>query len=408
MTNEPGPKTADLLAQWQSVMMNNYGTPQLALSHGKGTRVWDADGNEYLDLLGGIATSSLGHAHPAIAQAVAEQATQLIHTSNLYAHEPGLKLARTLVDLLGVQAKVFFCQDGATANEAAFKLARRHGWTSNPDGDRLEIVAATGSFHGRTMGALSITGSPGKRDKFVPLPGPVTFIPYGDAEAVRAAVTGRTAAVFLETVQGEGGVIPAPDGYLAAARAACDANGAILVVDEVQSGIGRTGAWFSSLDAGVVPDVITLAKGLAGGMPLGAVLAIGQAGELFAPGDHGSTFGGNPVSCAAALAVINTIQSEDLLTNVKDVGEHWVSSFNAIDHPNLAGVRGKGLWLALELAQTNSAAVQTSAREHGFLVNAVTPDAIRLAPALNLTRSEADEFVEALPSILNRAQEAVQ
>ena len=408
MTNVPGPKSTELAAQWQSVMMNNYGTPQLALSHGKGARVWDVDGNEYLDLLGGIATSSLGHAHPAVAQAVAEQVTQLIHTSNLYAHQPGLKLARTLVDLLGVQARVFFCQDGATANEAAFKLARRHGWTSDPDGGRLEIVAATGSFHGRTMGALSITGSPGKRDKFVPLVGPVKFIPYGDAEALQAAVTDQTAAVFLETVQGEGGVIPAPEGYLAAARAACDANGATLVVDEVQSGIGRTGAWFSSIDAGVVPDVITLAKGLAGGMPLGAVLAIGPAGELFAPGDHGSTFGGNPVSCAAALAVINTIQSEDLLTNVKNIGEHWVSSFNSIDHPGLAGVRGKGLWLALELAQTNSAAVQTSAREHGFLVNAVTPDAIRLAPPLNLTRSEADEFTQALPSILTRAAEPTQ
>lgn len=401
----PGPNSQQLAKQWQATMMNNYGVPQLALSHGSGCNVWDVDGNKYLDLLGGIATSSLGHAHPAIAAAVAEQATKLIHTSNLYMHEPGLTLARTLVDLLGVEAKVFFCQDGATANEAALKLARRHGWEADSTGGKLEVIAATGSFHGRTMGALSVTGSPGKREKFLPLVDPVTFVPYGDTDALKAAVTAKTAAVILETTLGEGGVISAPDGYLAAARQACDAAGAILIVDEVQSGIGRTGTWFASVDSGVVPDVITLAKGLAGGMPLGAVLAIGKTGELFVPGDHGSTFGGNPVSCAAALAVINTIIEQDLLTNVKAVSEHWRNSFAALDHPGLSGVRGKGLWLALELANPNSAAVQASAARQGFLINAVAPDAIRLAPPLILTKTEADEFSQALPSILTEAAE---
>lgn len=223
------------------------------------------------------------------------------------------------------------------------------------------------------MGALSITGSPAKRKPFEPLPGPVTFVPYGDVEALRAAVTHKTAAVFLEPVLGEGGVVPAPEGYLAAARQVCDDTGALLVVDEVQSGIGRAGSWFMSRAQGVVPDVLTLAKGLAGGMPLGVCLGIGSAASLFRPGDHGTTFGGNPVSCAAALAVIDTINQQDLLTNVKDVGEHWSNRFDAIDHPNLTGHRGVGLWRALELDQVPSASVELSARESGFLVNAVAP-----------------------------------
>ncbi|MEI6623840.1 MAG: acetylornithine transaminase, partial [Actinomycetes bacterium] len=294
-------ESAALTTQWDAVMMRNYGTPPLMLSHGQGARVWDVEGNEYLDLLAGIATSTLGHAHPAVVDAVSAQVSRLAHVSNLYGHSPGIELASRLLQAAGIGGRVFFCQDGATANEAAYKLTRKHGRSLDPDGGKLEIVAAEGSFHGRTMGALSITGSPAKRWPFEPLPGPVTFVPYGDEHALNAAVTDATAAVFLEPVQGEGGVIPAPEGYLAAARAACDRAGALLVIDEVQSGIGRTGAMFASLGQGIVPDVMTLAKGLAGGLPLGACIGFGPAADLFVPGDHGSTFGGNPVSCAAAL-----------------------------------------------------------------------------------------------------------
>ncbi|TAK71210.1 MAG: acetylornithine transaminase [Actinomycetota bacterium] len=390
-------------------MMPNYGTPPVALAAGRGCRVVDVNGREYLDLFAGIAVSSLGHAHPAIVEAVSRQVATLAHTSNLFVHEPGVALAERLVGLLdaavpgGADARVFFCQDGTTANEAAYKLARRHGRALDPSGGRLQIVAAERGFHGRSMGSLSITGNPPKREPFAPLPGPVTFVPYGDAAALAAAVTERTAAVFLEPTLGESGVIPPPAGYLAAARAACDATGALLVVDEVQSGIGRTGAWFASLDQGVVPDVITLAKGLAGGLPLGACLGIGAAGRLFHPGDHGSTFGGNPVSCAAALAVIDTIDRDGLLAAVRDVGQQWAAAFDSVEHPLLAGHRGSGLWRALVLRDPRSGAVEAAARAAGFLVNAVAPDAIRLAPPLVLTAAEARSFSDALPGILDAA-----
>lgn len=399
-----GPGTAAARQRWDAVMMRNYGTPPLALSHGSGVTVTDADGNEYLDLIAGIATSSLGHAHPAIAAAVAEQSQRLVHSSNLFIHEPGLALAERLLDLLGHPGRVFFCQDGATANEAALKMARRHGHAADPA--RVEIVAAEGSFHGRTMGALSVTGNPAKRDPFQPLPGPVTFVPYGDASALRQAVTDRTAAVILEPVLGEGGVVVPPDGYLAAAREACDRAGALLIVDEVQSGIGRTGAWFASLAQGVVPDILTLAKGVAGGMPLGVTIGLGTAADLFVPGDHGSTFGGNPVSVAAALAVLDVIEKEDLLGHVAATGEAWAASFDAIDHPMLLGHRGVGLWRALELARPVAGATEAAARRHGFLINAVRPDTIRLAPPLILTRDQALRFTRALPDLLDEAGEA--
>ncbi len=395
--------TATMAHQWSSVMMNNYGTPSIALSHGRGARVWDVEGNEYLDLIAGIATSSLGHSHPAIQAAVAQQMSKISHTSNLFMHEPGIALAQKLVELLGQPARVFFSQDGATANEAAIKLSRRHGRTIDPSGHKVGIVAANRSFHGRTMGALSITGSPAKQDPFVPLLDPVTFVDYGDSTALASAVTDQTAAVFLEPILGEGGVIAPPAGYLAAAREITSAHNALLVVDEVQSGIGRTGEWFTSLSQGVIPDIITLAKGLAGGLPLGACIGVGAAGDLFVPGDHGSTFGGNPVSCAAALAVLETIEDDGILESVKAVGDHWVQRFDHLDHPQLAGVRGTGLWLALELSDIPAADVQRSAERAGFLVNAVAPDAIRLAPPLVLSAEQADEFVDALPMILDSA-----
>jgi acetylornithine/N-succinyldiaminopimelate aminotransferase len=397
---------AELAARWDAAMMPNYGTPPIALARGEGCRVWDVDGREYLDLIAGIAVSSLGHAHPALVQAVSTQVGKLAHSSNLAMHEPGVRLAERLLRLLGQDGRVYLCNDGAAANEAAYKLARRHGRSVDPAGGRLEIVAAEGSFHGRSLGALSITGTPAKRAPFEPLPGPVRFVPYGDAAALAAAVSERTAAVFLEPTLGEGGVVPPPPGYLHAARAACDEAGALLVVDEVQSGIGRTGAWFSVLAAGIVPDVLTLAKGLGGGLPIGACIGIGAAGRLFAKGDHGSTFGGNPVCCAAALAVLDTIERDGLLAHATSVGARLSAALTATTHPLCRGVRGAGLWLAVVLAEPVAAAVEAAARDAGFLVNAVQPDAVRLAPPLVLSTAEADSFVAALPGILDRVAAA--
>jgi acetylornithine/N-succinyldiaminopimelate aminotransferase len=386
--------------RWNAVMMPNYGTPPLAIDHGQGVRVWDADGREYLDFVAGIATSSLGHAHPAVVAAVSAQVSRLAHSSNLAIHEPGVRLAERLLELAGADGRVFFANSGAEANECALKLARLHGRAH--DG-RVEIVAAHNSFHGRTLGALSITGNAAKREPFAPLPGPVTFVEYGDVSALRAAVTDRTAAVVLEPTLGEGGVVPAPPGYLAAARVACDAVGALLILDEVQSGIGRTGHWFAGLAEGVCPDVITLAKGLGGGMPIGACIGLGPAGILFQAGEHGSTFGGNPVSCAAALAVLDTIADQQLLDSVKRVGEHLAQELSTVDNPMVREVRGAGLWRALALDGDHATAVESAAREHGLLVNAVKPDVIRLAPPLIVTEADVDD---AMPRLLAALAEA--
>ncbi|SDJ24550.1 acetylornithine aminotransferase [Frankineae bacterium MT45] len=391
---------SELRSRWSAAMMNNYGTPPIALSHGRGVSVWDADGNEYLDFVGGIAVSALGHAHPAIVAAVSEQVGRLAHTSNLVIHEPGVRLAEKLGELLGGQPRVFFANSGTEANECAIKLSRKYGRLRNPDGSRLKIVATNGGFHGRTLGSLAITGNPSKRAPFEPLPGPVTFIDFGDLDALRAAVDETTAAVFLEPTLGEGGVVPAPPGFLAAARGICDAAGALLVIDEVQSGIGRTGQWFASQAEGVRPDIITLAKGLGGGLPIGACIAFGEAGELFSPGDHGSTFGGNPISCAAALAVITTIQDEHLLDSVKRVGESLAEQLSALQSPLVAEVRGSGLWRALALRSEVAADVELAARQHGLLVNAVKADVIRLAPPLIVEQGEVDSAVQRLATAL--------
>jgi acetylornithine aminotransferase len=385
-----------LAARWDAVMMPTYGTPPVAFARGEGCRVWDVDGREYLDLIAGIAVSALGHAHPALVAAVCRQVGTLAHSSNLAMHEPGVRLAERLVGLLGGDGRVFFGNDGAEANEAAVKLARRHGRALDPAGGRLEMVAAEGGFHGRTLGALALTGTPAKREPFAPLPGPVTFVPYGDEAALRAAVSERTAAVFLEPTLGEGGVVPPPAGYLRAAREACDATGALLVLDEVQSGIGRTGAWFAHQGEGIRPDVVTLAKGLGRGLPIGACVGLGAAGELVAKGDHGSTFGGNPVSAAAALAVLDTIEGDDLLASVRAVGDRLAAGLAGIGHPLVAGVRGRGLWRALVLTVPVAADVEAAARRAGLLVNAVQPDAVRLAPPLVLSAAEADEAVAGL------------
>ncbi len=387
-----------LQQEWESAFLSNYATPSIELVRGVGSRVWDSEGNSYLDLVAGIAVSSLGHGHPAVVAAVSSQVGQIAHTSNLYANQQALALAKKLQALTGQPCKVFFCNDGATANEAAFKLARKHG-----KGTRLGLVSTDGAFHGRTAAALALTGQPGKRSPFEPLPGDVVFVPYGDVEALKAVITTTTSAVILEPIQGEAGVYPAPAGYLAAARQACDDAGVLLIMDEVQTGMGRTGNWFASLAAGVVPDVMTLAKGLGGGLPIGTVIAFGSAADLFVPGDHGSTFGGNPVSCAAALAVIDTIESQGLLEHVGLMGAHLSESIVALQHDNIAGVRGVGLLQAVVLQGVTGSAVEAAARAKGFLVNAVAPDAIRLAPPLVITQVEIDEFVQALPEILTEA-----
>jgi acetylornithine aminotransferase len=377
-------------------MMPNYGTPPLAVDHGHGVRLWDVDGRDYLDFVGGIAVSALGHAHPAVVAAVQEQVGRLAHTSNLLVHEPGVHLAERLLELAGGHGRVFFANSGAEANECALKIVRKLS-------DRREILAAHNSFHGRTLGTLAITGNAAKRMPFEPLPGPVTFVDYGDAEALRTAVTDQTAAVFLEPTLGEGGVIPAPPGYLAAARAACDAVDALLVIDEVQSGIGRTGQWFASLAEGVRPDVLTLAKGLGGGLPIGACIGFGTAARAFAAGEHGSTFGGNPVSCAAALAVLDTIADEHLLDSVKRVGEYLVAGVAGLASQRIAEVRGVGLWRGVVLDAPVAAAVEARAREGGLLVNAVKPDVLRLAPPLILTETDVDEALPILAEALEAA-----
>ena len=378
--------------RWSQSMMNNYGTPTLGLISGSGAVVVAEDGKEYVDLLGGIAVNALGHAHPAVVAAVSQQIATLGHVSNLYLAEPPLALAEVLLALAGRPGRVIFSNSGAEANEAAFKLSRLTG--------RTHVVATEGGFHGRTMGALALTGQAGKREPFRPLPGEVTHVPYGDVEALRAAVTTETAMLILEPIQGEMGVVVPPPGYLAAAREICTAAGALLVLDEVQTGIGRTGHWFHHQSEGVEPDVVTLAKGLGGGLPLGACIAFGPAGELFGPGSHGTTFGGNPVSCAAGLAVIRTIAGEGLLDHVKRVGELIRRGVEALDSPAVAGVRGAGLLLGIELTEPVSARVARSLQDAGFLVNPIQPGVIRLAPPLILTTDQAEAFVAALGEAL--------
>ncbi|HZZ48622.1 MAG TPA: acetylornithine transaminase [Pseudonocardia sp.] len=385
-----------LATRWQGAMMNNYGTPPLGLVRGKGAEVWDEAGKRYLDLLAGIAVNSLGHAHPAVVEAVTTQISTLGHTSNLYLTGPSIELAERLIDLLGIApggARALFCNSGAEALEAAFKISRRTG--------RSKLVAAEGAFHGRTMGALALTGQPAKREPFEPLPGDVTHVPYGDVAALEAAVDATTAAVVLEPILGEAGVIIPPEGYLQAARDITARHGALLILDEVQTGIGRTGHWFAHQAVGVTPDVITLAKGLAGGMPIGACIGIGAAGELLEPGHHGTTFGGNPVSCAAALAVLRTIESEGLLDQVNRVGKELASGIDELRHPLVEATSSAGLLIGVGLTSPVSADIVAKARDAGFLVNNAMPNRLRLAPPLILTEEQGAEFLSALPAILD-------
>jgi acetylornithine/N-succinyldiaminopimelate aminotransferase len=383
--------------RWRSALMDNYGTPGLTLVRGEGPWVWDADGNRYLDLVGGIAVNVLGHAHPAVVAAVTEQIGRLGHTSNLYSNPVAVELAEALLDVTGFvgQGKVLFCNSGAEALEAAFKITRLTG--------RTKVVACEGAFHGRTMGALALTGQPAKRTPFEPLTPGVTHVPFGDVAALAAAVDGETAAVFVEPVLGEGGVVPAPDGYLAAAREITSRHGALLVVDEVQTGLGRLGTWFAFQQAGITPDVITLAKGLGGGLPLGAVVGVGAVGDLLRPGQHGTTFGGNPVCCAAGLAVLRTIATERLHEHAAVIGKEIVRGIEDLHHPLVSGVRGAGLLLGITLREPVAAKVASAAQRAGYLVNPVQPDVVRLAPPLVIDHQQAQDFVATLPAALDAA-----
>jgi acetylornithine aminotransferase len=381
-----------MLNRWNTVVQNNYGTPSIALIKGKGIVVTDADGKDYLDFLGGIATSILGHAHPAIVKAVSKQVSILGHVSNFYAHPYEIALAEKLVRMTGDKgAKVFFCQSGAEANEAGFKLSRRTG--------KVRVVAAQGAFHGRTMGALSLTGQPAKREPFLPLIKGVKHVPYGDIGAMRKAVTKKTAMVIIEPIMGEAGVIVPPADYLQQLRTLCDEKGALLVIDAVQTGMGRTGDWFGYEYSGITPDVITLAKGLGGGLPLGAMIALGKAAELFQPGDHGSTFGGNPVTTAAGLAAIDVIESKKLLAKVKKQGAYLIQELALI--PGVKEVRGAGLLLGIELDSLKASDIATAMRNAGVLVNAANETTIRIAPALIVTDAQINKFISIFRKVIS-------
>ena len=381
--------------RWSKSVQNNYGKPALTLVKGKGIVVTDADGKSYLDFLGGIATNILGHAHPAIVSAVTKQVATLSHVSNFYAHPKAIELAEKLTAMTGDKsAKVFFCQSGAEANEAALKLSRRTG--------KVRIVAAQGAFHGRTMGALSLTGQPSKREPFLPLIKGVKHVPFGDIEAMRKAVSKKTAMVIIEPIMGEAGVIVPPADYLQQLRQLCDKNGSLLVIDAVQTGMGRTGDWFGYEYSGITPDVITLAKGLGGGLPLGAMIALGKAAELFQPGDHGSTFGGNPVTTSAGLAAIQFIESKGILRKVEMQGAHLIQELALI--PGVKEVRGAGLLLGIELEKLKASDVSDAMRDAGVLVNAANATTIRIAPALIVSDAQITKFISTFKKVIADAK----
>jgi acetylornithine aminotransferase len=372
------------MKRWQKSIQDNYGTPAIELVSGKGSVVTDANGNTYLDFLAGIATNVLGHAHPAIVKAVGKQISTLGHVSNFYAHPNVLELAEKLQKLAGDKtARVFFCNSGAEANEAALKLSRKTG--------KYKVVATQEAFHGRTMGALSLTGQPSKRNPFKPLIKGIKHVPFGDSAAMKRAITKKTAMVIVEPIMGEAGVIVPPADYLRNLRQYCDDNDVLLVFDCVQTGMGRTGDWFGYEYSGIKPDVITLAKGLGGGLPLGAMIALGAASKLFVAGDHGSTFGGNPVATAAALAVISSIEKEKTLSHVDEVSEYLLAELALI--PGVSEVRGAGLLIGLTLDAPIAKTLTKRCQDLGALINAPGESTIRLAPALNVSMKQAEKFV---------------
>ena len=378
--------------RWHAAMQNNYGIPPITLVKGRGVEVWDDNGNRYLDFLGGIATNVLGHAHPVIVKAVSNQIGKLGHVSNLYSHKPGIELAEKLQDLVNdPSARIFFCNSGAEANEAAIKISRLTG--------RNEIIAATGGFHGRTSGALSITGQDSKRTPFEPLLSGVKFVEFGDATALRKAVSKKTAMVIIEAIQGENGVVVPDAGYLRKVRAICDEYGALLAIDAVQTGMGRTGEWFGYEPEGIKPDIVTLAKGLGAGLPLGAMITLGDRTPAFKPGEHGSTFGGNPVSCAAANAAIDFIVKKDLLKKVSTSGKYL--KVMLVKVPGVVEVRGRGLLLGIVLDSNVATAVVAKAMSNGLLINATGKNVIRIAPPLIVSKKELSEFIKVFTRTLN-------
>ena len=383
------------IERYAGAVMNTFGRPKMVLARGEGCRVWDVDGKEYVDFLGGIAVNTLGHAHPALVGAVTDQLRTLGHISNFFASVPQIELAERLLQVAapGVDGRVFLCNSGAEANEAAFKMTRRTG--------RTHLVAMEDAFHGRTMGSLALTSKAAYREPFEPLPGDVTWVPYGDTDALAAAVTDRTAAVVIEPLQGEAGVNVASADFLRAARRITEEHGALLWLDEIQSGMGRTGAWLASHASGITPDIVTLAKGLAGGIPIGACLGLGGAATLLQPGNHGTTFGGNPVATAAALAVIDTIERDGLLDNAVAMGDRLRAGLGA--DARVTEVRGCGVLVGLTLAGVDAPSVVTAAQEAGWIINATGPDRIRFAPPLVVGAAEVDAFLAAWPAILDTA-----
>ena len=391
---------SELKQRYADALMNAFGPPKLVLTRGQGAHVWDDEGNEYVDFLGGIAVNTLGHAHPALVEAVTDQVGTLSHVSNFFTTEPQVVLAEKLLELCAVDGRagsrpgrVFFANSGAEANEAALKLTRLTG--------RTHVVAMEEAFHGRTMGSLALTSKEAYRAPFEPLPGHVTWVPFADVDALAAAVTDETAAVVIEPLQGEAGVNVAPTDFLVAAREITDRHGALLWLDELQSGMGRTGSWLASGPSGVAPDIVTLAKGLGGGLPIGACIGIGRAATLFEPGHHGTTFGGNPLSTRAALAVIETIEQQGLLERAVEVGERLRSALAA--DSRVMEARGIGVLVGLSLSEEHGPQVVTAAQEAGFIVNATGPTRVRLAPPLVVTDADVEALIAAWPAILDAA-----
>ena len=381
---------------WNNIFLNNYGTPAIELVEGEGVIVKDSQGNIYLDFLSGIAVNSLGHAHPAIVEAVSDQIKKLSHTSNFYANEPAIKLAEKLIAITNFDAKVFFCNSGTEANEAAIKLSRRTG--------KKQLISANNSFHGRTMGSLSITGQSAKQKPFEPLIGDVRFIDINTKSGVRK-IKRKTAAVFLESIQGEGGVTPCDDDFLQSVRNKTIKSKTLLVMDEVQTGLGRTGKWFGYEESGIKPDVITLAKGLGGGLPMGAMLVTGEAKELFEPGQHGSTFGGNPIVARAALATIEFIEKENLLENATNMGQLLIKSISQIDE--VTEVRGRGLLLGVGLKNIAAKDVELECRKLGLLLNAVNEKTLRLAPSLIVNIEQVKRCAEIIEDAIKKVKKGL-
>lgn len=385
-------KNRDYSNLWSQNLMANYSLPSITLVKGKGSIVYDADGKKYVDMLGGIATNILGHSHPAVVSAVSRQIKTLSHVSNFYSHPKVIELAQILVRLTGdKQSRVFFAQSGAEVNEAAIKLSRKTG--------RTRIIAMTGSFHGRTMGSLSLTGQISKRAAFLPLLKNVKHVPFGDIKKAQKAINSKTAMVIVEPIMGEAGVIVPPSNYLRELREACTKHGVLLVIDAVQTGIGRTGQWFGYEYSGIKPDVITVAKGLGAGLPLAAMIAVGKNSQLFEPGDHGSTFGGNPVTTAASVAAIKWIEKNKVLNKCKADFKYLASNIGSV--VGVSEVRGAGLLIGIALKKNNSMYVAAALQAKGFLVNAANPNTIRIAPALNISKRELDLFVKTFKEVMS-------